>query len=180
MNVVFTSIFSTSRLKETSLGRRNLIQFNLSTREKYSPKPILSAKQYPFATMQDFYFSSLPYAFKFILYNHLLTMIFLPIGNVTRSQALFLSRAPISSTMTFFHGSLSIVITQITKSPIIHIKNHMIIQRQETRIVDWITYLYYTKHIWVHTNIKTEPSSYLAQQPIIYDYKTVMNNYLSV
>ena len=27
---------------------------------------------------------------------------------------------------------------------------------------------------------QTEPSSYLAQKPIIYDYKIVMNNYLSV
>ena len=31
-----------------------------------------------------------------------------------------------------------------------------------------------------HTKHQIEPSSYLAQQPIIYGYKTVINNYLSV
>ena len=31
----------------------------------------------------------------------------------------------------------------------------------------------------VHTYTDPEPISYLNQQPIIYDYKKVMNNYLS-
>ena len=45
----------------------------------------------------------------------------------------------------------AIVITQITKLPIIHIYNHIIIIETRDKIVD---NLYYTKHIWVHTNIK--------------------------
>ena len=65
----------------------------------------------------------------------------------------------------------NVVITQITKLPIIHIKNHIIITDTRDKVSILNNSLYYTKHTWVDANIKTEPSLYLAQQPIIYDYK---------
>ena len=73
-----------------------------------------------------------------------------------------------------------VVITQITELPIIHIKNHIIIT--ETRDKDSRlnnNFILHKTHKVLYKH-QTEPSSYLAQQPIIYDYKTVMNNYLSV
>jgi hypothetical protein len=41
-NVFFTSIYSTSKSKETTIDKRNIIEFNLETKEKISSKSILS------------------------------------------------------------------------------------------------------------------------------------------
>ena len=47
-----------------------------------------------------------------------------------------------------------LVITHITKLPIIHIKNHIIITDTRGKDSRLNNNLYYTKHIWVHTYIK--------------------------
>ena len=52
--------------------------------------------------------------------------------------------------------------------PIIHIKNHINIHRQETRTGNGITYYIIESHEGPYI-YKTEPSYSLAQQPIIYD-----------
>ena len=57
--------------------------------------------------------------------------------------------------------------------PIIHIKNHIDIQIQETRIDSRITDYIIESHEGPYI-YQTEPSSSLAQQPIIYD---LQNNY---
>ena len=52
-------------------------------------------------------------------------------------------------------------------------------QIQETRTHDRITNYISESHEGPYIH-RTEPCSYLDQLPIIYDYKTIMNKYLSV
>lgn len=53
---------------------------------------------------QDLCFSTFPYAFNFFLNTYFLPIVFLPTSNSTRSQALFLSKVVISSTLDFFQS----------------------------------------------------------------------------
>ena len=74
----------------------------------------------------------------------------------------------------------NVVITQITKLPIIHINIHIILTKtrdKDSRLNN--NFILHKTHMGSYKH-KNEPSSYVAQQPIIYDYKIVMNNYLSL
>ena len=83
--------------------------------------------EYPISIKQALSFSTLPFAFNFFLNNHFLPTIFLPTGNWTRSQASFVCKEFISSTMAFFQSSLSFEsiasLTVLESSSIIHHEN---------------------------------------------------------
>ena len=65
-----------------------------------------------------------------------------------------------------------VVINQIARLPIIHIKNHTTIIEQETRMVDIITNYITQLHMWVHTTNRTKYLS--GSTTYIYIYKIII------
>ena len=66
----------------------------------------------------------------------------------------------------------SVVINHISRLPMIHIKNHITITKQEIRMVEIITDYTTQEHMWVHTINQTKYLS--GSTSYIYIYKIVI------